>query len=88
MKNLNEIKKVLTDRAFDIYRDCMYDLELSSVDYKIHFENLAETVLAINRLNTMKDAVIALYNGTFANLGIMGEEEVAEFLTDTIYLVK
>jgi len=88
MKNLNEIKKVLTDRAFDIYRDCMCDLELTSVDYKIHFEDLAETMLAINQLDTMKSAVNALYSGTFSNLWIIDEEDVADFLTDTIFLVK
>jgi len=90
MSLLSTAKKLLTEKAFEVYEMRLEDVPLEKVFFRDHFTNLADTIYEIEKTKTFADLVKKLEEGCFAVLdfyeGENGENDLKAFLEAVIEL--
>lgn len=68
MNKLEKMKKVLVQRAMDIYHDMRYDIEIK--EYPEHFKRMGKIIAKVDSYNTLSSLIEDISKGKFDVLGV------------------
>lgn len=68
MNKLEKMKKVLVQRAMDIYHDMRYDIEIK--EYPDHFKRMGKIIAKVDSYNTLSSLIEDISKGEFDVLGV------------------
>ena len=83
---LEKAKRVLINRANDLYDIRREDLDLDALSFRNHYSNLGEIVFQIDSYESLGDLIKDLENDNLQELGYFGADEylLEEFLKQVL----
>jgi hypothetical protein len=83
MNKLEKMKKVLVQRAMDIYHDMRHDIDLKG--YPKHFGVMGEMIAQIDSHKDLASIITAICKGSYEMLGIDNSDECLEDLFEDTF---
>jgi hypothetical protein len=85
---LEKLKNTLSESVIDIYTFRSEDLPLEEEFYQDHYSNMGSVLYNVQKHQTLKSLIDALYDHEFDYIGLDSEEEVDELLESFFELSK
>lgn len=77
---LEKLQNTLTDQVTDMWYVMADDLPLDKEAFENHFKDLGYYTYKIQKYDSLKNLIAALYNGEFDALGYCDESDIDELL--------